>query len=334
MTSSSSNSSSEIVRGSTIVLNYPDKKQIDFFFFGCWNRIACDDGSDLQSVVNRIKVSSKRFDFGIIAGDNVYPDKSKDSGQKVKSFPPDRLDKGIECVSQLGYDLYACLGNHDVQDCVVLADMNKYKHLGKWHVGSYYVMECKLADSLVVFIVIDTNLFELDRTCYTETMDVGAERESMLKWLKYQLNLYSKRASTVVVVGHEPLFGYKLKKGSFIATYYQTFGPVIDLLFKYKKTYYLCADIHNYQHLSLIDDRTGNEIDVIVSGTGGASPDETFRAGSAESAAFASFHPKDSSFSVKLHDIQDAFGYCDVTAGDGLNGRYVQVIRSQGCVIM
>lgn len=338
---SSVEKTSEIVKGSTIV-KYIGGTSLNFFFFGCWNKVACDDKSELKRVVGLIQSSRKSYDFGIIAGDNVYPDKTKTRDDiKVKYFPPDRLDKGIACISRLGYELYAVLGNHDVEDCAVFDDMKQYKSPGLWHVGSYYAIECNLEDTLVVFLAIDTNLFDLDVNCYKKNnVDIEMEKAIMLGWLIEKLEYYNGRAAHVIIVGHEPLFGYKNKNGKYVAAYYQTFGPLIKLLFKWcRKVYYMCADIHNYQHISLFDDVSGNEIEIITCGTGGASPDETFGVDSTEAKIYHRYRSVAGAFRALLHDMQSAYGYCDVTVDKtGLRGTYVQAKDekfdgSQSCTV-
>ena len=48
-----------------------------FFFFGCWNRDTNVGKIDNRGMVlKNLADSWKDFDFGIIAGDNVYPIKN------------------------------------------------------------------------------------------------------------------------------------------------------------------------------------------------------------------------------------------------------------------
>src|SRR5258708_23535683 len=49
-----------------------------FFLFGCWNIDGCiPNNSHLKKIVDNIrkKDNHKHYSFGIIAGDNIYPNK-------------------------------------------------------------------------------------------------------------------------------------------------------------------------------------------------------------------------------------------------------------------
>ena len=250
--------------------------EIKFFFFGCWNKNACDELSNLTAVVDEIE--TKSFHFGIICGDNVYPDKSKNKdGDKVKDFPPNRLRNGIKCLSRINKPLYAVLGNHDIENCNVMDEMfNIKKDNNLWNIGTLYGLHFIQNQTLMLFI--DTNLFNEDNNCYkTRNKNIRGECEKTIKWIDHQISLaiMANDITNIIIVGHEPLFAYKLKKEKIIATYYNSYIELINKLLSHnKKIIYLCADMHNFQHI-ILQSKTGEgTIEIFVAGTGGASPDK------------------------------------------------------------
>ena len=88
-----------------------------FFVFGCWNRDNCS-GNRLdyrKAVIHQILEKKDYFDFGIIAGDNIYPHKKKEKKEdktstvdekekKEKKYYQSTLDYGFDLLQQLKYN--------------------------------------------------------------------------------------------------------------------------------------------------------------------------------------------------------------------------------------
>jgi hypothetical protein len=107
-----------------------------FFFFGCWNRRDakldnfCTDDI-VAEIGNLNKKGDEVHDFGIILGDNIYPDKEKkkiyDGSEligetKTKVFFKTKMTRGMEVLKNMGLNIpiHIVLGNHDVEDCDIL----------------------------------------------------------------------------------------------------------------------------------------------------------------------------------------------------------------------
>lgn len=135
-----------------------------FFFFGCWNRrddILANRCTDVvvQSILDSQNLYREQYDFGVILGDNIYPDedeyglqkvkqkspkvekpasddtpapvkeKTKDKEKpkdkvkdkvKVKKFTDGKMSIGMKVIDQIPVPLHIVLGNHDIESCKML----------------------------------------------------------------------------------------------------------------------------------------------------------------------------------------------------------------------
>lgn len=279
---------------------------LDFFSFGCWNKDECKKDNAFSRIIEHLEKS--KFDFGIISGDNIYPDKSIDKdGKKVKIYEKDRFIKGKECLHRLKIPIYSILGNHDIESCKVYNEEQQSDKL--WFLKNYYSIIYQLNGFNVLFIFIDTNLFEKEKilnedTCYKH-FNIKEKKAKMIEWISTQLIL---QCDHIFIVGHEPIFGYKDKKKNKV-TPYQKFSDLFDILkdSNRKMLYYICADIHNYQNVEIkIGDTFINEI---ISGTGGASPDLLKKKLLTEKDFVYDGDYSGKKFEARLIDKQDGYGY-------------------------
>lgn len=255
-----------------------------FFHFGCWNIDGCQEDSNLLNVVNVI--SKEEYMFGIIAGDNVYKKAYfLDNGIKKKMYKKEVLDDGITCLERLNVPLFTCLGNHDVETCDILIDevrrtkgyfqnnrLIAIEPNARWILPhNYYDLIINVGDKKLHFIFIDTNLFSIDKDCYDDKND---KLNVMLKWLDNRLKV---NATITLIVGHVYLFGFKVKNNNEQIVQLHNVERLLDVMMKNNKPmfYYLCADLHNFQHIIFTGagKYDGMLIDNITSGTGGGSPD-------------------------------------------------------------
>lgn len=246
------------IRSHTIEI---DEDKFKFFFFGCWNqkRIATHD------IINKIN-NNGTCNFGVVCGDNVYPEKNNDT--KIAKI--DDIIMGFDILKQFNGNVYIGLGNHEVdstEKCKALFDEKQNANLNLIMPNNYYSIDVVNKSSrklLSKLIILDTNMLE-ENTCYGKPSVVENE---MLMWLKLEL---SKCENIVpIVMGHYPLFFFKQNKTTMLHDFKfnYTMQQIYEELINYTKPiYYLCADIHNYQHI------ISSNITQHIVGTGGALQD-------------------------------------------------------------
>jgi hypothetical protein len=286
-----------------------DTDFITFFHFGCWNVDGGEVDKPLYKVISQIKTHQDNM-FGIIAGDNIYKEKKFldiSTGQIVDNIPPDYdnvtnpiyfpkkiynkkiLDEGIDSLEGINRPLFACVGNHDMEECEILLDeidrtsilmtrgqLSINTDISKWIMPhNYYNLYCETNTFLIQFIFIDTNLFIDEDDCYEH---LELQRKSKLKFMLEWLHkvLQENRADKIFIVGHVYLFGFKNKTSNQFV-HLNNVELLLDVLNKspMKKIYYLCADIHNFQHVKFIGagQYDGLDIENFTAGIGGGVPD-------------------------------------------------------------
>lgn len=95
---------------------------MSFIHFGCWNKNFCDPNdkhkNGLSQVINSLLTQEKRIpSFYIINGDNYYPSKSIETGNKQKYFNKTNFVSGFNCIQKLQEiaPIYMLMGNHDLE---------------------------------------------------------------------------------------------------------------------------------------------------------------------------------------------------------------------------
>jgi hypothetical protein len=210
------------------------------FFFGCWNRADCDSSDHRKTVIRRLQEAAGGFDFGIVAGDHVYPEKNARNGSK--RYRKSVIDEGFDLLSGIRAPLFLCLGNHDTAD----ATIEKYIQTKAREFPAMRVCKsCRFDPSpLTRCILIDSN------ASFGDALPSVLSNLAPGKW-----NL---------VVGHEPPVSFKDKSNSEDG---MRFAEALAQARARFKIVYLCADIHNFQVY------TANGLPIVVVGTGGAKPD-------------------------------------------------------------
>lgn len=245
-----------------------DSDIVRFFFFGCWNKnlIATTD------IISEINIENK-CTFGIVCGDNVYPDKVLDeSGNEIKVAKFENIVDGFNVLKRFNGNVYIGLGNHEVdttEKCKALLYQKSQEGGNIVFPNNYYsinVNNNQTKSLLVKIIILDTNILE-ENTCYGKHNEI--DEVEMLDWFYRELE--SCEYDTIpIVIGHYPLFYFKSDKSEnykFQIGY--TMEKIYNALLAYARPiYYLCADIHNYQHI------ISDNITQHIVGTGGAEQDK------------------------------------------------------------
>lgn len=280
--------------------------QIRFFFFGCWNKGGCPYNEYLQKNVNHIKENNTIFayDFGVILGDNIYPNDSS------KSHSVEITKNGMMCLDSIGVKLYVVLGNHDVTQCDIINQ--QIINLQNWTLPRNFYSEVKQKNNLKIkIIVIDTNLLASDKiydsviftnNC-TLSSNINQNQEQMIFFIKQELKEYDK-FDWIIVAGHDPIASFKCKSTRCGVIIHSRIKEMIDLFKDIDNLIYICADTHNFQYDIITEN--GKSIKEIVVGTGGAHPDKILPEFKTVDQLVGNYH-------IKMIDTYTPYGYCDMT---------------------
>lgn len=281
-----------------------------FFFFGCWNRDNCNGKDYRKALFDTLKPISSTFNFGVIAGDNIYPHN--------KRYYKKTIYYGFSLLNELKNTtqnkvIYGTIGNHDVsrisileyqiQSPIITMDKNMY---------------IKQISPHLRILFIDTNLFSSKRSkmhLYQNNLEylpqsvkhffaVRNETE-VLEEIDKLLSSNPSYSGWTIVVGHEPIFSIKpkLKKniqGIDIKSWIP-YESILNKLASIPKTIYMCADVHSFQAWNIKTKK--GILPMIVSGTGGGEPDETLPIRN-------DYHIN--SQSLELIASEYPYGYCQV----------------------
>ena len=167
-----------------------------FIHFGCWNKHLCinsDDSNPDDSGITRVMRGLRHFitehkrDFMIVAGDNYYPNisKEKKDGIKIKKIVKKNLCSGLNCLPK-NITTYLLLGNHDLEDnikletesttcdyndnlkCCILKFQQNYVKKNKNMIMDDYTNDTALHKVIekngnkTLVLMIDTNIYEKD----------------------------------------------------------------------------------------------------------------------------------------------------------------------------
>lgn len=254
-------------------------KHEKFFFFGCWNYDNCGKIDNRNSVINMIASDRDIYDFGIVAGDNIYSRKIVDeSGKETKHMYDQTFDKIssslhrlVKRKSKVSPFLNVILGNHDEEDkCILEKEIKQISMVPNTRLFLKNNRHSVVERDLAYYIYLNTNEQHIPKL------------KLFLKSLLYSDLDHRK---WLIFVGHEPIYSLKYKKKEGKIKKLSELDSELILLFNtlqqrrgFNKMVYLCADTHNFQ---LLDVRSKDKdsyfnLPIVVSGTGGAKLDNIF----------------------------------------------------------
>jgi hypothetical protein len=189
----------------------------------------------------------------VLAGDNVYPDKNKETGSKRYSVQ--RLYDGLDCLNptERRGGIYATLGNHNIADPAILEAELFYS---KWFLPNPFYAVIFSNKRALVFL--DSNLIE------------AGDAETMLAWLRKTIQyLESQHVREYWLIMHHPIVSFK-KKSIYTLKNHEA---LLDVLVSapIQPVAILVGDTHNYQKGHIYYE--GRRFLQVVSGTGGADLD-------------------------------------------------------------
>lgn len=322
-----------------------------FFGFGCWNNQSRGTNFCLNKVIDTVKSNINKYKFGLILGDNLYPHKPLDKetvlfdGLKLLTKSPkyyceQELLEGLRLLNQLEKPLYLIHGNHDfkkISDCsnkdAVIENPEKIYQITEKNVNDTFtnilIKKDQIYDNFV-FIFLS----------YDE--DDDGSSAAQIAHLKAAMDNqdYKNTNKNFVIVSHYPLVSYKYKKGnSFVSLKNSVeFTKIIFNRMNEKKcnVYYICADTHNYQYITITENNSLNKIHQYIVGTGGAEFDEIKPP--AEKNLKVQFPMQRYSnnnaiengifkYNIDVNDIHNAYGYCEFTAiNNEIKCKYMHVV--------
>ena len=253
-------------------------KHEKFFFFGCWNYDNCGKIDNRNSVIIMIATDRDIYDFGIVAGDNIYSRKIIDkSGKETKHMYDETFDKIstslgilIKHKPKVSPFLNVILGNHDEEDkCILKKEIEQISMVPNTRLFLKNNRHSIVERDLAYYIYLNTNEQHIvDLKLFL--ISLLNEDLDHRKWL--------------IFVGHEPIYSlkYKKKKGKIKLT--ELDERLIQIFYDlqekrgFNKMVYLCADTHNFQLLNVrsTDEHSNFNLPIVVSGTGGAKLDDIF----------------------------------------------------------
>jgi hypothetical protein len=272
---------------------------IKFINFGCWNKNGCHIDSGMKKVTEEV-LKHNNIQFCIVNGDNYYQDKN----EGVKKVNELDLLNGMKCLNQLtDNDIYLLMGNHDLEitdgKCETMSferafidGVNSQAKRDKIIIPTNLTMFKSFQKTLI--IMIDTNIYADENPyCYQKLFQSNDVKnlDDLKQLQKNTIDNYlkenKKHYKNIIVCGHHPLIGFKnqqQKKGKIkggIDVYNKDLYILLsEVIHHYGENFfYLCADIHNYQHgVVIINDKNQPimTIQQYIVGIGGADLDDDY----------------------------------------------------------
>ena len=290
-----------------------------FIHFGCWNKGGCyidnpekgwNDLSSVMSNLRAISESDNKPEFIVVAGDNYYPNVTKDktTGTKIKKIVTNDLMSGLECLPD-NIPINLLLGNHDVESGLPVDNNNKSEETkcfildkeiefarSRRDTTTINTYASRIFNDNTLVLMIDSTIYDDDEsvglTCYrhiyqNETLTLQDLRNDQQSYVEQIISTINKNIKNIVIIGHYPITGYKVQRGeaalikdpgyTFVNLLYESIYEKINLTKRNKiKYYYLCADLHQYQ-IANIEISTKNKNPMMIKqyivGTGGTTLD-------------------------------------------------------------
>lgn len=286
-----------------------------FFIFGCWNRDNCN-GTKLdyrKAIANKLLLKKDYFDFGIIAGDNIYPHKS----EKIKNYYESTLNYGFNLLQQLKNNtknkkIYGVIGNHDIHSPNILQKQINRNVLTM--PNNFFIDE---KNNYIRIICFDTNLFDKiwNDNNIKENILFNVKNNNNenfynvknIKELEKKIDdiISEKFNGWTIIIGHEPIISIKTKDYGEKITNWNNYKEILEKIASIPKVIYMCADIHSFQAWNI---KINNKnLPMIVVGTGGAEPDLSLNINKT--------YTHDGN-KINLLATEYPYGYCDVSYND------------------
>jgi len=281
---------------------------IEFITFGCWNKDKCEKTGEPKNGVSAtmnllddyVKDNKSRLQFIAVSGDNYYPEKKEGSdGKKAKFWKGSDFRSGFDCLPT-GVDIRLLMGNHDLESTEMVDTEDEGKKTEPCHIiksEMKYSPKFDLHTDFRIFgentivLFIDTSMYsgmsegELD--CYNTFMGARhstvqeAQMEQQTRIIEVIKSQVKNNAAitNIIIIGHHPIFGVKKTmeqtekmEDSGIEFFLSVKDAIEDPKYSF---YYLCADIHNYQHSKITLTKEGKEMEIEqhIVGTGGTDSD-------------------------------------------------------------
>ncbi len=309
-------------------------------FYGCWNDITYRTKANanrpprdnvLDHVKKELTKKHEPADMFILAGDNIYAHKQKDaSGNKISTFYRESLrvlntNYWEKALPNMGKKIFLfALGNHNIENKAVYnlvkPKITSFIPSSSVH-GPVFPNFFWYDHRGSRFIVIDTNVFDQEGN-----KPVTAECE----WIRRAIST-RPAGYNIIVIGHHPIVSIDVKTDS--PTLGMSHAKELFECFprrqddKKARSYYLCADTHNYQQADLITDT--RIVKQIISGTGGAKPD-IISSDLMEKCKGTTFEIPELQCNMRVIDMGNPFGYCMLKIDkNGLHCRYVRIRTSR-----
>lgn len=276
---------------------------IKFFFFGCWNNEQNNNGAPRNAVIESLMRSD--LQFGIVAGDNVYPFKTETNTGKTKDYKLSTIYNGFSRLNGLQKPIDMIIGNHNVDRSQLL----NLEILASSPNISLFDTNDIFSFGMANFIMLNTN--DVDNVVTFLQQLINNETILENKWN--------------IVVGHHPLFAIRQKKNKVKESILDRVFEIAGLLNMIPHVIYMCADVHDFQ-AGILNFNDRIKIPMVVSGTGGAEPEEKPLQG--VSYGFKEEH-MNVTYDISLKDTP--YGYCEVEVStDKLAVTYNKVYPGPG----
>jgi Calcineurin-like phosphoesterase len=295
-----------------------DDSADEFITFGCWNNGLCSlenppqngVSAVMQELNSYVNANVDKVKFIAVSGDNYYPKKEKTDEGTIKYWNESDFNSGFGCLPT-NVPVHLLMGNHDLESTQLLDVTNNTDKTPLCHIVKEEITKENPATQLnlktdhvlfgnnIFVLFIDTSIYDMnneDLQCYNTFMNSSfknvREAQNHQRWrvngiINAIVRVPNSQIENIVVIGHHPIFGVKLKNDT--TEVYEKMNDEGISFFLYLKEllnlpkykfFYLCADIHNYQHISLqLNTRTVRganivmDIEQYIVGTGGADLD-------------------------------------------------------------
>lgn len=259
-------------------------------------------------------------EFVVVAGDNYYPGKLTIDNKKKGNIITSELMSGLKCLPN-NVPVNIILGNHDVesdvlvdypipagassfpevpeqQKCYILDKQLQFSRSRQNNDTRLNIYTSRIFNNETLVLMIDTTLYydeeKIGLKCYRylynkNDLTLSELREYQKIYVEGEIEKVklNPKIKNIVIIGHDPIICYKVKKGdtiTIVSPGYNLINLLYDSIYKNiprnrnLKFYYLCADLHQYQIGNVKIEREHDDsimdIKQYIVGTGGTDLDD------------------------------------------------------------